>query len=107
MAPPHPHHPAPHPHRPRPGPHAGRWLHNSEGDLTREQVASLLTRLAAGVTEHGAVELGDLHVALPPSVYSVVRHELSPHAERVVRVELRWADDVDAAPLSPIAALLP
>jgi len=107
MPPLHHPHPHPHPHGHRPGPHAARWFHNSEGDLSLSQVAALLSGFADSIGERGGIELGEITVALPASVYSIVRHELAPHGEKVVRVELKWFEESDAAPLSPIAALLP
>jgi hypothetical protein len=107
MPPSHQPHQHPHPLGHRPGPHAARWLHNSEGELDLSQVAALLAGISESVAQHGAVELGDLTVTLPPSVYSIVRHEIAPHGEKVIRVELKWLDDATSAPLSPITALLP
>jgi hypothetical protein len=103
--PPHPHHPPHHGHHP--GPHAVRWYHNSEGELNPAQVADLLQRVAEQLAEHGKVSMGNLKVTLPQRVHSVVRHELAPRGETVLKLEFQWFDGPASAEASPIESLLP
>jgi hypothetical protein len=97
----------PQPPHHQPGPHAARWLINYEGDVTPEQAILLLRRIADSIESKAAIELGELVVPLPPAVESVVRHEIAPRGEKVVKVEFKWADQGSGpADAAPVAALL-
>jgi len=93
----------PHVHR---GPHPDRRMYRSEGELTRGQVAALLRSLATGLTNLGAVALGDLTLPLPALVQGVVRYERPPRGELVLRIEITWLDGSSARANAPITELI-
>ena len=74
---------------PPPGPHH-RWLYSAEGDVSQAQAAELFGRFASSIADSGEVELGEAKVTLPAEMRAVVRHELLPRGELVVKVELMW-----------------
>jgi len=93
----------PHVHR---GPHPDQPVYRSDGELTREQVATLLRSLASGLTNLGAVALGDLTLALPALVQGLVRYERPPRGELVLRIEISWLDGSFVRADPPIAELI-
>jgi hypothetical protein len=73
-----------------------RWLYNAEGIVTSVQAGELLARFAAGIASSGAVELGGEHVTLPDQLRAIVRHEILPLGEFVVKIQLVWNGPHDA-----------
>jgi hypothetical protein len=84
----HTHHHAP-PHH--------RWLYNAEGLVTPDQASELLARFAASISKSGGLELAGGYVKLPEQVRAVVRHEILPRGETVVKIELVWNGPHDVA----------
>jgi hypothetical protein len=92
-------------HRPQHRPHEHLWLYSAEGIVSPAQAGEVLGRLASGISESSTVELGGEQVTLPEQLRAVVRHEVLPRGEHVVKVELIW-DGPDGNAGHPIAELL-
>jgi hypothetical protein len=93
------------PHRPPHRPHEHLWIYSAEGIVSPAQAGEVLARLASEISESGSVELGGEQVMLPEQLRAVVRHEVLPRGEHVVKVELIW-DGPNGNTGHPIAELL-
>ncbi|HEY3827793.1 MAG TPA: hypothetical protein VGL57_01225 [Solirubrobacteraceae bacterium] len=82
-----------------------RWIYNAEGLVNPTQAGELFARLATSISNSGEVELAEERVTLPDQMRAVVRHEVLPRGELVVKVELIWNSPTDIADRS-IAELL-
>lgn len=99
---------ADHPTGPRPhGPHHHHCIINFEGELTHEELARLLERIAGQLRETDRIELDGHKIAVPDPVYSIVRHERGPRGDLIVKVECKWDDGKPSTSATPIVALLP
>jgi hypothetical protein len=88
-----------------PGPHH-RWIYNAEGVVDPQRAGELVSKVGAEILSSGAVELGKKSVGLPDEMRAVVRHEVLPRGELVLKLELIWNEPSDMAE-HPITELLP
>jgi hypothetical protein len=73
--------------------HAESWIVNVEREQTGAHSAETLRSWSAGIERDGAIELGDQVIVVPPSIYTVLRHEPGHDADVLFRLDLKWFED--------------
>jgi len=89
------------PHRPPHGHHHPTWFENEERERPLQEIGERIRQIGEYLAEHGAIRLGSSKVVPADPSWLILRYERSPRGALVLKIEVEWPENTEAAATDP------